>query len=84
MSQQSEREILHELDNALLCDVCKQDFFVFYRDIFLGQGVINPECPGCREEKSSIDEVNFIVWCERFHPELLELLPPGHIYGMNR
>ncbi len=66
----NEREILHELDHALLCDVCKHDYFVFYRDTFLGQPIINPECLSCHEETSSIFEVNFKAWCERFHPEL--------------
>lgn len=67
-----EREVLHELDNALLCDVCKHAYFVFYRDTsFLGQPIINPECPSCHEEISSIFEVHFMAWCERYHPELV-------------
>jgi hypothetical protein len=72
MNTQVERVILHELDNALLCDVCKRDHFVFYRDeSVLNHGsIINPECPGCHEAITSIDEVHFLAWCERYHPEL--------------
>ncbi len=71
-----QRERIHALDNALLCDVCKSDYFVFYRDSFMGEAAINIECPGCHEEKTSINEVNFAAWCQRFHPELTERL--GH------
>lgn len=66
-----EFEILEELDNVLLCDVCKRGYFIFTRSSFMGMSVINIDCSHCYECKSTVSEKNFAAWCEQFHPELL-------------